>query len=779
MSDAPAQPSPSLHGPGGLLGTPGLGTPARRKRKWGLKLKAKQIVGNLYRSDTGKFQAGSGGSAAGASPARGRQLSRQPKPTARPVAKPVKAAPKKAAPKGSAGPKPKDPAIAARQAQRDQEHQADRAQRATDREARLARQAQRDQEHQADRAQRQADRAKKQPPAGPAGALAAIDAKLTKPAKPAAAAGGGGKKPAEKPDKAAERAKKATETASQVGMAAPDLAALRSATETGGVQNDALSKLGLVGPDGLATDQGRRALTALERGDVRQYNAALQDASARMGREQGARDRKQAAEGRRSAAEQLRDTKRSQQIDRIKRRAMSGGKLTQSQMDQAIEAGALDTNGRWKSFTVFKDHQGQRRWIARTTTAYRDRDAEILSAAALDADSQRMTATKQFGPLRYWHVGQPDPFDAQAPWGPGLDIGDCDYSVQIGPTRIESGTFRDSAIAQTIAQKSGQYELSPGFFYPPDQPDSAKVFTTLRTFERSVVPTRYSRASNLFTGLAVKESRMDVMSLDEMERRFKAAVSDLGLDKDQALALGQQLVATVKNATEQRIAYKEAEPPAAAAAPPATIYYGPDNQPGIIQEGAWIALKAFPPKVADELVSDTPEVEAKADDPDDPMDAIVEDVVEPEEEPSYDSMGDMTRDEFRTFMSELLAPALKLQDMVKSIGDAHAELKGMYGGAATKEAGVNAELASLKSQQTALAAKIAQIEGNQPATILPDDVAAALKSTGPEQPADPDAVDIPNDPSRPFAQIAARTMPALYKNTPDGGFAGWAPPPTP
>ena len=116
-----------------------------------------------------------------------------------------------------------------------------------------------------------------------------------------------------------------------------------------------------------------------------------------------------------------------------------------------------------------------------------------------------MTAARSFGPLRYWHVGQPDPFDVAQPWGPGLDIGDCDYSCLIGRTRIEGGTFRDPVIARKVAGQSDQYELSPGFFHPLDQPGADGVFHAIRTFERSIVPTKYGRASNLFTGLAVKE----------------------------------------------------------------------------------------------------------------------------------------------------------------------------------------------------------------------------------------------------------------------------------
>lgn len=162
-----------------------------------------------------------------------------------------------------------------------------------------------------------------------------------------------------------------------------------------------------------------------------------------------------------------------------------------------------------KSFTVYKDHTGAHRWLARSTTAYRDRDREILSTDALDRDSQRMTATKQFGPLRWWHVGLPDPFDPVQPWGPGLDLGDCDFSIQIGRTRVESGTFKSEAIGRRIAATADQYELSPGFFHPVDEPAPDGVFAQIRTFERSLVPTRYGRASNLFTGLTVKGDPYD------------------------------------------------------------------------------------------------------------------------------------------------------------------------------------------------------------------------------------------------------------------------------
>jgi hypothetical protein len=157
-----------------------------------------------------------------------------------------------------------------------------------------------------------------------------------------------------------------------------------------------------------------------------------------------------------------------------------------------MDAGVLSADGRWKSFAVFKDHQGQHRWIARTTTAYRDRDGEIISEAALDADSQRMMASKQFGPLRYWHIGQPDPLSAACAVGPGVDIGDCDYSVVIGRTRIESGTFREPSDRSEDGRGRGSPRDVAWLLPPPDQPDANGVFGAIRTFERSPVPRRYA-----------------------------------------------------------------------------------------------------------------------------------------------------------------------------------------------------------------------------------------------------------------------------------------------
>lgn len=114
--------------------------------------------------------------------------------------------------------------------------------------------------------------------------------------------GGGGKeKPTEEEKakaKADARAQTASETAKQVGLKQDELDTLRQSAEQGaeGLTMDHLRRLEALGltSDGETTDQGRRALNALERGDVRAYRAALQDARARMARERAADERRRA-----------------------------------------------------------------------------------------------------------------------------------------------------------------------------------------------------------------------------------------------------------------------------------------------------------------------------------------------------------------------------------------------------------------------------------------------------------------------------------------------------
>ena len=412
-----------------------------------------------------------------------------------------------------------------------------------------------------------------------------------------------------------------------------------------------------------------------------------------------------------------------------------------------------------KSFTVFKDSSGRLRWITRTTTAYRDRDDEIISTKSLINDADRMTRTGLYGPLRYWHIGQPQPHNPHTPWGDGADVGMCDFSTVIGRTAIESGTFKSEALGQAVAAVADQHEVSPGFFHPPTDPDPAGVFHQTRRFERSLVPVRYARASNLFTGLTIKEQHMDPT---EMERRFKAMIAELQLTPDQAASVAGSIVQAEKSATDQQIAYKSDD------APP--VFTAPDGTMGIIADGRFVALKAAapaPPMDAEDdpaLGGDSGADEAAEGEP--PLDASAGD---------GQYIGDMSPDEFKALLAEVLAPVLKVQDMLKQMGDMHGELKGMMGGVATKDNARAAEIASLKE-------RLAALEGDLPAQQAPPsnadgDIAAALKGAPRETPVEGAPV-VPNDPSRPLAAVAAQTFPQLYGGAPAAGpWNGWGQPP--
>lgn len=417
----------------------------------------------------------------------------------------------------------------------------------------------------------------------------------------------------------------------------------------------------------------------------------------------------------------------------------SNNKQTNQQVNQSIKDKAaqesIHTAILPPSFTVYKSAEGPLRWIARSTTAYRDRDKEILPTAVLDLDSQRMTRTKAYGPLRWWHVGRPDATSIDAPWGPGLDLGTCDFSMQIGRVRVESGTFKDAAIAARIAATAHTYELSPGFFHAADQPDGEGIFGAIHTFERSLVPVRYARASNLFTGLTTtKEHTMDQA---EQERRYKAMVTELGLTTEQAAALATGLVATDKAA--------------ATTADPAT------GQPGVAfksDEGApagfWNTLRQWAKdeqQVTTKTTATTPDVVVTPPDPNaaliaqiaeltstlkaamEPVAEEGEEVVEEEaaeeapieeedssDPPSAKTIADLSVEDFAnllgTVLSQTLAGAMGgISDKVAALDG---EMKAM-GYTRQKDDERATQIATLKAEQEKIGTQLKELLEDQPA----------------------------------------------------------------
>lgn len=217
---------------------------------------------------------------------------------------------------------------------------------------------------------------------------------------------------------------------------------------------------------------------------------------------------------------------------------------------QALAARAIAqlTKEHPSSFQVFKASDGQWWWVAVSSTAFVDRDEEIVSTKALAADCERADADGDYGPLRWWHI-------------PGVDIGDCRFNAMSGRSLIEMGTFRHPALAQAAAAAAPGLELSIGFKHLPDEPRPVEaggpaVYTYIRRFERSLTPR--GRASNVLTAFAVtrKESPMD-------QAKIKEALQKLGTNPE-ARAVMQQIIAEAqtreKQAEEAGLAFKDAPP---------------------------------------------------------------------------------------------------------------------------------------------------------------------------------------------------------------------------
>lgn len=226
----------------------------------------------------------------------------------------------------------------------------------------------------------------------------------------------------------------------------------------------------------------------------------------------------------------------------------------QDHLDQAHDH--LVQAGAHCPMMVMKQSNGKARWILVSTNAYEDRDGEYVSLKAQKRDVKYLNETKEFGPLRLWHLGYPDADKKEA--GPGVDIGDCDYSQMFGKFRIESGTFRNERVAVAIKDRADKWATSLGFFHPVDEPDRNGIYHEMHTFERSLLPR--TKASNLLTPLAaiIKE-----FSMTTKEEKVKQLADLLGDDKLAGEVLGQ--VETMEKEAQKRgLTFKQQGDPAVA-----------------------------------------------------------------------------------------------------------------------------------------------------------------------------------------------------------------------
>jgi hypothetical protein len=347
-----------------------------------------------------------------------------------------------------------------------------------------------------------------------------------------------------------------------------------------------------------------------------------------------------------------------------------GGKdesaASSDRLDQQLSLLRRLIGRRGKSFTVFKQADGQYRWVAFSSTAYRDRDGEIVSTKALEDDCQRADASGGYGPLRWWHM-------------PGAEIGTCDFNAMSGRVLIESGTFKTVAIGTAVQRDASNLRLSIGFVHPPDEPDVQGVFHHIRRFERSLVPA--NRASNLYTQLVIKETPT------MLKEKIAALKALLGGDDELVQTVLNQAEATQKEADEAGVAYKAAPPP-------------PPSLP--VEEEA---------KAEGDVAVDT-----------EAMDTAPEETGGP-------YVGDMTPDEFMTLLAQALtqalAPVVSAMDFESKMRGHMDEFKTLFSGyQSTKDdeaARQQETIAALQQQATTQEAtlketqgKLAELLGDQP-----------------------------------------------------------------
>jgi 2'-5' RNA ligase len=215
------------------------------------------------------------------------------------------------------------------------------------------------------------------------------------------------------------------------------------------------------------------------------------------------------------------------------RKKVTAAKRGKKKKEFEVQTSSLGT-----TFKVYTQADGKLRWVTFSSTAFKDKDGHYVTQKSLADDVERADTSKNYGPLRWWHVD-------------GLDIGTCDYNAMHGPILIESGTFTNEKVAQALASTKKEYGVSIGFKNFIFEPDQAGAFNYIERFERSVLPAE--KASNWFTKLFVTSKKESDMKAE----KFQGLVDLLDGDADAAMQIVQKAEQTSQQAKEAGATFKE------------------------------------------------------------------------------------------------------------------------------------------------------------------------------------------------------------------------------
>lgn len=199
-------------------------------------------------------------------------------------------------------------------------------------------------------------------------------------------------------------------------------------------------------------------------------------------------------------------------------------------------------------FRVFKDKSGKYRWFSISSSAFEDRDGEIVSTDAVDYSLKIAKTDPNYGELRLYHL-------------PGSRIGECDTSMRIGMFLIESGIFDNTDMAtnvrKVISNNPDKYGVSIGFKYRPEDFQD-NTYHRIKIFERSIVEEKDAAA--LFTNIRLTENWPEESTMENEKVLIKKLSDLVGGDTDLARELLKQANSVgVKMRADEQIGFKEGD----------------------------------------------------------------------------------------------------------------------------------------------------------------------------------------------------------------------------
>lgn len=139
---------------------------------------------------------------------------------------------------------------------------------------------------------------------------------------------------------------------------------------------------------------------------------------------------------------------------------------------------------------ITKSADGVVRWLSRASTAFEDKDGEIVSKAALQGAADQIMSGATV-PLRWWHVGTKGE-------APPLDLGTVDLAFLCGETLYAGGTFKPGC--ETLIKADDEQSIGFVPLTTPLDNNGMVVYDSVSLVEISVCPVGTAR--NYFTGVA-------------------------------------------------------------------------------------------------------------------------------------------------------------------------------------------------------------------------------------------------------------------------------------